>query len=427
MQIDLTPASYVIFGIVLYYVALFALSAFRRRRDRDLGYRPLYVILVPARNEELVLDETLRSLTCLQYHGEYRVLVLDDGSADATWPICEEWMARDARIRAIRRSGEIAGTGKSAVLNHGYRSIVGWQAEGDPWIGARSAEDVVIGIVDADGRLEVDCLEVVSPYFARPNVGTTQIGVRIANADRSFLARLQDMEFVAFTWLVQIARDHLGSSGLGGNGQFTRLSALSSIGGEPWEPTALTEDLDLGLKLVVLGWRTRFCHATCVDQQGLERWRPLLRQRTRWIQGHYQCWRHLPRLWRARGIPLAARLDLSLYLVLVLTVLLVTTTLVLDVLGSYHVLGVRSTFLVGILPSGITYRSVSLLLSILPLAAFMTSYQLHAQHRYRWWEVPAAAALFTLYTYVWTIATFRAWWRMATRRTSWVKTPRVST
>ena len=425
MTLDLTAASYVIFSIVLYYIALFALSAYRRRSDTKAEFRPLYVVLVPARNEELVLDETLSSLSRLEYDGIYRVLVLDDGSTDRTWEICERWSEQDPRIRAIRRTGEMAGRGKSDVLNHGYRAVCEWRSNGDPWLDEADLETIVIGIVDADGRLDDRCLEIVAPYFAEPEVGTTQIGVRIANADRSLLARLQDMEFVAFTWLVQIARDRLGSSGLGGNGQFTRLSALASLGHQPWKPTALTEDLDLGLRLVEMGWRTRFCQYTYVDQQGLERWRPLLRQRTRWIQGHYQCWQHLPRLLRARRVPLAARLDLSLYLLLVVTVMMVTSTLVLGVLGDEHVLTVRSTFLVGIVPAGISYRVVSLLLSTLPLAAFMTSYQRHSLHRYRWYEVPAAAALFTLYTYVWTIATVRAWWRLARRKTTWVKTPRV--
>jgi len=56
----------------------------------------------------------------------------------------------------------------------------------------------------------------------------------------------------------------------------------------------------------------------------------------------------------------------------------------------------------------------------------MTSYQLHSPHRFRWFQVPAAAALFTLYTYVWTIATLRAWWRIALRQKTWVKTPRIA-
>lgn len=425
MTLDLTFASYAIAAIVIYYVALFVLSGHRRRSETDIGFRPLIVIMVPARNEELVLDETLANLCDLDYSGAYRVLVLDDGSTDRTGAICRDWANREERVRSIHRPFEIAGRGKSDVLNHGFRSVRDWHDSEDPWLEGRPAREIVLGIVDADGRLEEHCLEAVAPYFTDGAVGTTQIGVRIANAERSLLARLQDMEFVAFTWLVQIARDHLGSSGLGGNGQFTRLSALESLGGTPWAPMALTEDLDLGLQLIEGGWRTRFCHLTSVNQQGLESWRPLLRQRTRWIQGHYQCWRHIPRLWRARGVPLAARFDLSLYLLLVVTVMVVTGTLVLGILGSENVLQVHSSFLVGVVPSGAAYRIVSLLLSTLPLAAFMTSYQLHAKHRYRWFEVPAAAALFTLYTYVWTIATIRAWWRIARGKTTWVKTPRV--
>jgi hypothetical protein len=40
--------------------------------------------------------------------------------------------------------------------------------------------------------------------------------------------------------------------------------------------------------------------------------------------------------------------------------------------------------------------------------------------------VPAYALIFTLYTYVWLITTVRALFRIATRRRSWIKTPRVA-
>ncbi len=44
------------------------------------------------------------------------------------------------------------------------------------------------------------------------------------------LARMQDMEFVIYTEVFQRGRRHLGSVGLGGNGQFMRLSAMLSLG-----------------------------------------------------------------------------------------------------------------------------------------------------------------------------------------------------
>ena len=94
VSIDLTVLSWVIALIVAYYAALFAVSWFRRPPPQSQGL-PLMVVLVPARNEELVLETTLAALTELSYAGEHRVLVIDDASTDATAAICETWVARD--------------------------------------------------------------------------------------------------------------------------------------------------------------------------------------------------------------------------------------------------------------------------------------------------------------------------------------------
>ncbi|MGH9917280.1 MAG: glycosyltransferase, partial [Nitrososphaerales archaeon] len=316
---NLAATNYFILAVVLYYLILFTMSLRRRGSSAHDGptVLPFFVIFVPCRNEELVLDRTLSHLTALSYEGSYRVLVVNDASIDATAHIADEWSRRSSSVRVVHRTADQGGKGKSDVLNHAYAALGRYVATGDSWLEGAPFGDIVVGIVDADGELEKSCLDRVAPYFWDPTVGTTQIGVRIANARQSLLARMQDMEFVAFTWLVQVARDWLGSSGLGGNGQFTRFTALRSLGDIPWTTDALTEDLELGLQLVEHGWRTRFCHETYVDQQGLEHWRPLLRQRTRWIQGHYQCWRHLRRLARGQGIPWATRVDLITYLLLV--------------------------------------------------------------------------------------------------------------
>lgn len=424
MIIDLTAVSWVIAAVVAYYVVLFAVSWFRRRPP-TADVRPLMVLIVPARNEELVLEATLRSLTGLEYDGEHRVLVVDDASTDDTPRIASGWAGRDPRVRVSRRVPPDAAQGKSEVLNRAYWLVRGWLDDADPWLDGRQPDDVVLVIVDADGHLEQCALGTVAPYFAEPAVGSVQIGVRIANADTNTLARMQDIEFVGFSWLVQIARDWIGSSGLGGNGQFTRLSAIMSLPGDPWRRGALTEDLDLGLWLVEAGWRTRFCHLTYVDQQGLVSWRPLLRQRTRWIQGHYQCWRHLLPLAAARRTPLAARLDLMVYLVLVVTVLLVSYTVAVGVLGATGLVQVTNDFLLWV-PYGAPRRFVSLVLSILPVTVFLGTYQRHSAHPFRWFELPAAALAFTCYGYVWFWVSLRALTNLALRRNAWVKTPRLA-
>ena len=74
--------------------------------------------------------------------------------------------------------------------------------------------------------------------------------VRIYNRGH-LLTWLQDVEFSVYGYLFQAGRDHWGTAGMGGNGQFNRLSALDDIADEegPWRDR-LTEDQDLGLRLI---------------------------------------------------------------------------------------------------------------------------------------------------------------------------------
>jgi 1,2-diacylglycerol 3-beta-glucosyltransferase len=431
VHLDLTVLSYAIFAIVIYYASLFALSALRRPPPRSSwaaasGAEPFVVLVIPAHNEELVLDRTLSRMRVLQYSGSYRILTINDASTDLTSQIAHNWADLDSRIRVIDRTPQEGGRGKSEVLNHAYRTVLEWCRNKDEWLEGRREQDIVLGIVDADGSLAVDCLDIVSRYFSDESVGSTQIGVRIGNADSCTLTRMQDMEFVGFSWFVQIARDHLGSVGLGGNGQFTRLAALKSLRTRrPWAPGALTEDLDLGLRLVEAGWAMRFCHLTYVEQQGLNSWRPLLRQRTRWIQGHYQCWKHIPTLLRSSRRGLLGRIDLIMYLLLVVVVMVVTAAMMVNILAAVGLIQVTDGFF-DFLNWAIVYRGFVLTMSVLPVLAFTWTYQRNSLHPFRWYEVPAYAIVFTLYTYVWVIATLRAWARIVLGRNGWVKTPRVA-
>ncbi|WP_405359835.1 hypothetical protein OG535_13570 [Kitasatospora sp. NBC_00085] len=98
---------------------------------------------------------------------------------------------------------------------------------------------------DADGQLDPGTLETVCTDMAmgRPDTGAVQIGVRMRNADDErplpgrgrltdaparALVRMQDIESRANNAGMQPVRRRTGSVGLGGNGQFVRLSALDS-------------------------------------------------------------------------------------------------------------------------------------------------------------------------------------------------------
>ncbi len=274
-----------------------------------------FAFLVPCLNEEAVIANSLRRLLSLP-GGSFVVLAIDDGSDDRTVEVIAG--LADPRVLLLRRQAPHARQGKGAALNAGIRHLAG-----SPLLQGRHPDRVIAVVVDADGRLDQDALRQVTPAFDDPAVGAVQIGVRINNRFRSTLARMQDMEFVIYTEVFQRGRRHIGSVGLGGNGQFMRLSALLSLGADPWG-RGLAEDLDMGIRLIAAGWRNEYCSAVAVHQQGVEELRRLIRQRSRWFQGHLQSWQKIPLvLRRVRG---PARADL-LYHITSPAVLLIASLL----------------------------------------------------------------------------------------------------
>lgn len=423
--IDLTTLNYAVAAVVVYYMAMWVHLMVRRMLRRpmeDTGYRPFFFIIIPAHNEEEVIAHTIQSLLKQDYPHR-TIMVMNDGSKDRTSEIAHGFAAEHADVLVVDRGPEIAGRGKGAVLNHAFALIRGMVAVNDPRLQGRSEDDIIIAITDADGQLERHTLTSCSRYFAEDRVGGLQIGVRIANAGSNILTRMQDIEFVGFSAFVQEARDAFGSVGLGGNGQFTRLSALVSLGHDPWTD-CLTEDLDLGLTLVQAGWRMRFNPNAYVAQQAVTALHPLFRQRTRWVQGHYQCWQHLPKLVRERNIPLVTRIDLALYLVLVIFVVLVSIGMVFSLLSLAGIVQTTSTAF-HFVPAGPMRNALVLFLSFGPLVVFLLTYQSRtsAPMPVRW--LPAYAVVFAVYTYAWLVATVWAWSRMVMRRGSWAKTQRV--
>lgn len=426
MAVVLDTLSYASLAVVSYYSVLFLVSLWTTRRTPAQAAQrpPFFVLVVPAHDEELVIAETVRRARALE-GDRFLVLVMNDGSRDHTSRLAYEAAEGDPRVTVVDRPAEIAGQGKGEVLNHAYRLVSAMVVDGDPRLAGAQAEEVVLCVVDADGWLEPHALGAVAPYFNDPKVAGVQLPVRMWNAQDGFLALMQDMEFIGFSLFVQAGRDPFNSVGLGGNGQFVRLAALHTLGRAPWTK-CLTEDLDLSLSLVERGWRNRFCPRACVAQQALNDFRPLLRQRTRWTQGHYSCWQHLPTLWRAKDVSLFTRIDLSFYLVFVVFVLALGAQLGI---GFFQWIGVYqpdSSFL-SFVQDDHTFRAITLALSLVPVLGFAVTYQRFSASKLPVWALPGCLMLFAAYNYAWGVpASLRALVRIVLRRGSWVKTPRTA-
>jgi glycosyltransferase involved in cell wall biosynthesis/peptidoglycan/xylan/chitin deacetylase (PgdA/CDA1 family) len=93
---------------------------------------PLTSIVIPARDAEKTIAETLDSLLA-QSVSNWEALVVDDGSVDATSAIVAEYAARDPRFIALKSNGD----GASGARNKGISNASGERMlflDGDDWI-----------------------------------------------------------------------------------------------------------------------------------------------------------------------------------------------------------------------------------------------------------------------------------------------------
>ncbi|MET7454413.1 glycosyltransferase family 2 protein [Streptomyces sp. NPDC005574] len=395
-----------------YNTSLFMLSRRRIRRSRTERRERFYVFLLACLNEEQVLSESLARITSLPA-GNFMALVIDDGSDDGTSRIA---LAADPHlVRLHRRSPPNARRGKGAALNDGVRHL-----RESGLLDGRDPADVVLCVVDADGRLDPHVVQSVDPCFDDPRTGAVQVCVRMYNRRLGLLARMQDMEFVVYGDVFQSARRFIGSVGMGGNGQFMRLSALETLDGDgPWSDS-LTEDLDLGVRLIAKGWTNQHCTTAAVSQQAVLSLRRLIRQRSRWFQGHLQSAGLVPLI--LREVPTRAALDLLYHLsspvLILLTSLLPLSFLV--ALGATVVASVR-----------LGHPLVSPMWLLGPyLLSFTTAYAYGFVYAKRERDLGLLrsvllAHVFVLYGYIWFAAGWWGFWRTLTGKRTWLKTART--
>ena len=381
-------------------------SADGRRGALDPGMR--IVVLMPCLNEAEVIAASVQRLLDIHDPGLH-VMVIDDGSDDGTGDVVQA--LGDPRAEVLRRVLPNARRGKGEALNNALAVVRERFAGCDP-------SSVIIGVVDADGRLDPHAIAEARRAFAPAEVGAVQMRVRINNRFSSLLARMQDMEFVVFTAVFQEGRRRLGSVGMGGNAQFARLSALNSLGRRPWT-RSLTEDFDLGVRLNGAGWTNEYWGRAAVHQQGVTSGRRLLRQRTRWFQGNLQSAHLLGRVARRqRGL---SRAD-SLWQILTPSVLLAGSFLVASFLST---LVLAVTAAVRGAPQSWLWVLSAYLLAFGPGLVFGWLYwRVERSEGLGLLRALAYSHLFVLYGLMPCLIGWRALARQATGRTGWAKTAR---
>ena len=131
-------------------------------------------IVIPAYNESRKIVDTLSEIVSFlnDRPWKFELIVVDDGSSDATATLVDSVAANDDRIKCLR-NGQNAGKGYS--IRHGIEKSQG----------------AIVGFVDADNKTEIRSLDLVMELLTQPGVDgvlgdRTLINSDIARARRPF-------------------------------------------------------------------------------------------------------------------------------------------------------------------------------------------------------------------------------------------------
>jgi cellulose synthase/poly-beta-1,6-N-acetylglucosamine synthase-like glycosyltransferase len=136
-----------------------------RKKARSADYEPPVTIVIAAYNEEHCIDETIVNKLALDYPpGKLEILVISDGSTDATDAIVRKHFS--AGVRLIRQEPR---AGKTAALNAAIKEAGG---------------EILI-VADANSMYERQALRKLLRNFTDPSVGYVTGKMIYTNADGS--------------------------------------------------------------------------------------------------------------------------------------------------------------------------------------------------------------------------------------------------
>ncbi len=259
------------------------LAIYDRFRKRKYGlateaeaalYRPRVAVLVPAYNEEKVIERTVRAVLASNYP-ELRVIVIDDGSKDKTLEVARRAFAEEessGRVVVLTKPN----SGKAEALNYGLEHLQG--------------EEIFVGI-DADTVIDRNAITRLVPHFLDPKVGAVAGNAKVGNRVNLW-TRWQALEYITSQNFERRALNTLGAVSVvpGAIGAW-RTSAVREAGG--YHTDTVAEDADLTMALLRRGYRVTYEDLALAYTEAPINANGLMRQRFRWSFGILQAvWKH---------------------------------------------------------------------------------------------------------------------------------------
>jgi len=224
---------------------------------------PLVSIIIPARNEDAVIEHTVAC--ALQLHWpNLEVIVINDGSDDHTAQQLERY-ENNPQVSIINHESPL---GKSVSLNEGLEA----------------ASSEIVLILDGDARPAVNALDRLVPHlYHHADVAGVTGNPRVANVT-TLLSKLQAIEFTSTVSTLRRGQSAWGRiNTVSGIMTALRRDVVLGLGG--FSPLQPTEDIELTWRLQVAGYRCIYEPAAQVAMEAPENLGQWWAQRLRWSRG----------------------------------------------------------------------------------------------------------------------------------------------
>jgi cellulose synthase/poly-beta-1,6-N-acetylglucosamine synthase-like glycosyltransferase/peptidoglycan/xylan/chitin deacetylase (PgdA/CDA1 family)/spore germination protein YaaH len=253
-------------------------SRYRQRIHAGERSKPSVSVIVPAYNEEMVIEATLQSLLASDYDN-LEIIVVDDGSLDRTSEVVREKFKNEPRVRLFTEPN----AGKANALNFGLRYATG---------------EIIIAL-DADTVFAPHAISALAHRFYDPKMGAVAGNAKVGNRI-NLVTRWQALEYITSQNMDRRAFASLNCITVvpGAVGAWRR-DLLDEAGG--FTSDTLAEDQDLTLRIRRLGYKIGYEEDAIAWTEAPATLRALAKQRFRWAYGTLQCmWKHGDALLRPR-------------------------------------------------------------------------------------------------------------------------------
>lgn len=192
-------AFFTVYSILIgvYILSRFLFAYFHKSVKPDPTYEPTVTFVVPAKNEEDNIAETIRRFRMVNYpKTKIEVIAVNDGSTDGT---LEEMLKA-----------------KRECATHGVRvTVVDWKQNRGKRAGmaegvSRAKHDIII-FIDSDSFVEADCVRHLVKYFSSPQIGAVSGHTDVYNKNSNMLTRMQSLRYYVSFHVYKAAESVFGT------------------------------------------------------------------------------------------------------------------------------------------------------------------------------------------------------------------------